>query len=162
MSYLIPRCVAMACFTHATRPKHAAAQATFARTILRTSAVETLSISSGPSINVAMATTSGFLQAVFVAQHLRGVEWWGKVIPAVGTLLTIRARTKCAYAVYCTIPYHPGNAVAGELWPLRSFAAVTKHVEPRTTGILVKCVAEHSMYPKIRACAATGRRVTLW
>ena len=152
----------MAFFIRVTHPKPVVAQTIFARILLPTCAVETPFISSGPSLSVAMATTSGFLQEVFVAQHLRGVEWWGKVMLAVGTPLIISEGTKFACAVRCTIPYHPGSAVAGKLSPLYRSAVVTKHLGPRTTRTLVKYVAEVSTFLMIRACAARDQRVMLW
>lgn len=152
----------MAFYTHVTQPRPVVAQATCARTKPRTCAVETPSISSAPNISVAMATTSGSLQAVFVARHLRGVEWWGKVMPAVGTPLMTAAGVECAYAVRFTIPYHPGSAVAAKLWHLRRFAAATNQVGPRMTWILVSRAVEASMFLKIRACVAGDQWVVLW
>ena len=162
LSRLICRCAVMAFFIRVTHLRPVAAQTIFARTILPTCAVETPFISSGLSISVAMATTSGFLQAVFVAQHLRGVEWWGKVMLAVGTPLILSAGAEFVCAVRCTIPYHPGSAVAGKLSPLYRSAVVTKHLGQRTTRTPVKYVAEVGTFPMIRACAARDQRVTLW
>ena len=99
------RFAVMAFSIHVTQPRLVAAQTTCGRILPPTSAVETLSISSGLSINVAMATTSGFLQAVYVAVHLRGVEWWVREMPAVGILLTTVEEAKCVSVVHCMILY---------------------------------------------------------
>lgn len=105
----------MAFSIHVTPPRPVAAQTTCGRILPPTSAVETLSISSGLSINVAMATTSGFLQAVCVAVRLRGVEWWVRVMPAVGIPLITVEEAKCVSAVHCMIPYLQGNVAVGAL-----------------------------------------------
>ena len=105
----------MAFSIHVTQPRPVAAQTTCGRILPPTSAVETLSISSGLSINVAMAITSGFLQAVYVALRLRGIEWWVRVMPAVGIPLITVEEAKCVSAVRCMIPYLQGNVAVGAL-----------------------------------------------
>lgn len=114
-SVFYSRFAVVALSIHVTQPRPVVAQTTCGRILPPMFAVETLSISSGLSINVAMGITSGFLQAVYVAVHLRGVEWWVRVMPAVGIPLITVEEAKCVSAVHCMIPYLQGSVAVGAL-----------------------------------------------
>lgn len=60
---------------HVTHPRPVVVRATCVRTKPLTCAAETLSTYSGPTISVAMETTSRFPQAVSVARNLRVGLW---------------------------------------------------------------------------------------
>ena len=162
-SRLISRCVVMVFFTHVTRPRRVVAQAMSVRTKHLTCVVETHSIYNRPTISVAMATTSRLPQAAFVVRSLRGVQWWGLVIPAVETpLITRMTRPRCVFVVRCTILSRPGSVVEERWWLLRRSAAVMKPKEPSMTWTPVKVAVELDTSLLIRACVARDQRAMLW
>ena len=149
----------MVFFAHVIHPRRVVVQSSCVRTKPPTCVVETHSIYSGLTISVAMATTSRFPQAVFVARSRRGVVWWGWAMPVVATLpITRTTRPKCAYVGLCIILYRQGSVVEARLWPLRRSAAVMKRTEPSMTWKPVRVAVELNTSPQIGACAARDQR----